>query len=361
MTWFSDRNAPTARPRWTDSSSLSGEDGDPRWGLLAFLALSQLALSGFNAVDGGVIAALSRDPGTALAVSSQHVLDSPLPIALGHLLGAETLAGAAALAGALALIPILALALGKPLQFLSSAQTYSLLAVSCITPVWKTLALYVGKADGICLALSVTLVLAASPAVLLLSAILLVLNHIQQGILILSLLALVCLPDRRRAFLLTGGGVAGYVAAVTLQSILGMQEHAGRTDYVLAHWGDEVFNLTPVLILAIAGALGGGWIVLFHGLRNAPVLRLRAVCATGVAIAVGIIVVDNSRDMFLFTFPLLLWVMREQLLIGTFRPSPRFLALSTLACGFLPDIQGGLVRLSSWSSFLARASLALRS
>lgn len=360
MNWFSERSTPTARPRLADPPSLFGEAGSPDWRLLAWLALLQVALSGFNAVDGGVFAALSRDPGMSLPVSSQHVLDSPLPIALGHLLGVETLADTAVLAGTFAMLPLFALTLGKSLKFLETAQVRSLLAISCITPLWRTLALYLGKADGIGIVLSAILVLANSSAVLLLSAILLVANHIQHGILILFLLAVVCLPDRRRAFALAGGGAIGYLAAVALQSSLGIQEHAGRADYVLAHWGDQVFNVTPVLILAIAGALGGGWVVLLQGLRKAPALRVRVVCATVVAIVVGIIVVDNSRDMFLFTFPLLLWVMRERLLNDTFRPSPRFLTLSTLACGLLPDIQGGVVRLSSWSGFLDRVSIALR-
>lgn len=329
---------------------------------LILLAVAQVAVGGANAVDGNTLALLFRDPASPLLPpTSQYVLDSPLPIAIGHWLGVDTLAGVALLSALFAVTPLIALLALRFSRRISTAQAISIAAITCVTPFWRTLFEYLGKSDGLTLTLVLAIILLESPVVLVMASCLLVANHMQQGVAILFLLALVSLRDRAKAVAFVVAAGAGFLFARALQAVLGIGEHAGRVDYLIDLLSRRASSFSYLLLVAAVGALGGGWLLLIERLRQLPITdRVLNALALIAALGLGAIAVDNSRDMFLLCFPILLWNMRSELKAGTLELSHQSLALLALPAIVFPDVMGGVRRLSPWGAFAARVSVALR-
>lgn len=280
-----------------------------------------------------------------MPAGSQYILDSPLPVLLGHLLGIQSLLGVGLLMlGYILFAPMVLVALwgsGK----LSIGQAISVAAVFCVLPTWKVLFQYFGKPDGLVIALAALIVLTSNRKVFFTAGILLVTVHLQIGIAILFSVALLDWPHRDRRWLLILAGATGVGAAKLTQLLLGATGHRGRMAYVLGLWKEGPPSVSPWLLVALVGALGGAWMWLAQRYRFETLGgQARLVLAVLAAVVLSLIAVDTSRDMFLLGAPIVLWSQRERVLRGGVDPlRPAFLALALICLPF-PDVLGGKIR-----------------
>ncbi len=94
--------------------------------LLVALALTQVVFGGIGLVDGRTLLTLLTDPsGRSAPPSSQYLLDSPLPIAVGHVVGVRSIVGVAALSILFAAAPLLVFAALRLTQRLTTPQALS--------------------------------------------------------------------------------------------------------------------------------------------------------------------------------------------------------------------------------------------
>lgn len=327
-------------------ASASGRLGSRSILLLIVLALAQIVVGGFGFVDGRTLQALFADPsGRSVAPSSQYLLDSPLPIAIGHFGGVRSLAGVAALSAFYAALPALTLAALWLTRKLTILQALSVASVFCVLQTWKVLTQYLGKPDGLVILLVSLAVLSGRRFLTLLSTAVLVTAHVQMGL--ATGLMLICLdwPERQRRLAAAAGCAAGFAAARLLQSALGVSRHQGRFDYALTFWETGGSGMSPWLVVAIVGALGGAWFFVCQKWKGATGSdRLRLCGSLLFAAALSIIAFDNSRDMYLLCLPAVLWSVREKIWSGRVHPLSLGVVALTLALIPLPDIVAGGIR-----------------
>jgi hypothetical protein len=316
--------------------------------LLLAIAL-QIICGGMRFVDGSMLLQFSQVGFHAqLQDFSQYLFDSPLKVLLLHLFHLNSAMAIGFLFLALNGLPVLAIWLvSKNLR-----ERQALLAIITIMPTWKITFQNIGVGDSVVISCTIILAMATSPWLVAATAVVVVLWHFQQGMLICLFcvaLSAVCRDAdwRQRAISIVVGAAVG-VTAFAITSALLIPSHTGRAAVILSHWAPFLAKNFIFLPIVLCSAVPALFLMFDAALRSDRKergrMRYTAVALSGLALCISLVTLDVSRVLLLLTLPIVLFLANPRAV------SPAFIKRFCTTPAMLPFLALGVITpIYSWS------------
>jgi hypothetical protein len=276
--------------------------------VLVFCAIAaglQILLGGIRAVDGTSLAQVAQDGFSASIENfSQYIFDSPLKVLFLKTVGITSPAGIAVLFMVLAFLPFPAALLAPDAE----RRKTCLLMVAAL-PVTHVAFSILGSGDSVMMAGAVAIIVTSSRWLVAVVAAAMIGWHMQQGVIILAMLASVMAlagdqDSRRKLPWLVAGALAGFAVYMACRWWL-MPPYRGRAGFMLQHMERFALRMVfywPVAMLVAVPGLLAVWLAM--GLRG---LHWIAWLAIAGAFVVSGLTSDVSRVFFVLIFPVLLF------------------------------------------------------
>ena len=267
----------------------------------------QVILGGIRPGNGSILAQFARDGfGAQVSTFAEYLFDSPLQILFLHALGIQSLSWIGVVFVVLSFLPFVAASLAADE---STRKTCFVLLAAL--PMTRISFASLGVGDAVLIACAVAIVVSSSWPMFLLSSAAMPMWHMQQGSILLCLLAGIFFccgdaADKRKLPYIAIGAVVGLISFVLIRIFLAPQHH-GRGDFLLQYIDRFLLRMLFYWPVVISVALPGLLAIWLSKGRN--IVHWSIWMALAGTFLLSAVTSDVSRVFFVLGFPITLFAL----------------------------------------------------